>query len=119
MCRGFLYAHLKVCRPLFDISSTQRLAACPLTCRVLMQKVAKETLGTLSWPAVAARLAQGALPALPQGAEALTLTQLQEAVSGLSTLCQLLLAREARLFRALQEVRSLEELCPLSDHGCG
>jgi hypothetical protein len=39
-----------------------------LTCRVLMQKVAKELLGMLSWPAIAARLAAAEAAAAPLAA---------------------------------------------------
>ncbi len=68
--------------------------------RVLMQKVAKELLGMTSWPAVASRLSQGA--ALTPLAPAST-GGLSQQLADTSVLQGLLLAREARLLRSLQQ----------------
>ncbi|KAG1666186.1 hypothetical protein FOA52_012033 [Chlamydomonas sp. UWO 241] len=63
--------------------------------RVLMQKVAKETLGLMATPAVGARMAQGVTATGPPGpARAWTLPQIRT----------LLLAREGRLFTELKKV---------------
>ena len=64
-----------------------------------MQKVAKELLGMISWPKVQERLAQGTPLALLSST-----TPLQQQLSELPVLHKLLLAREARLLRSLQQV---------------
>jgi len=66
--------------------------------RVLMQKVAKELLGMISWPKVQERLAQGTPLALLSSS-----MPLQQQLSELPVLHKLLLAREARLLRSLQQ----------------
>mmetsp|Transcript_3167 Transcript_3167/g.6936 ORF Transcript_3167/g.6936 Transcript_3167/m.6936 type:complete len:665 (+) Transcript_3167:191-2185(+) len=74
--------------------------------RVLMQKVAKELLGMMSWPAVAGRLAQAdsaALPPAPSSSSS-DVEALQQALSTLPVLHKLLLVREARQLRALAGV---------------
>ncbi|GAX82883.1 hypothetical protein CEUSTIGMA_g10309.t1 [Chlamydomonas eustigma] len=70
--------------------------------RVLMQKVAKELLGMMSWPLLTERLARAAktLPlSLPEAAGKSLDLQLSE----LTVLHHLLLVRESKMLKALQE----------------
>lgn len=71
--------------------------------RVLMQKVAKELLGMMGWPLLKERLARADAAAIPLSLPAAAGKVLDQQLAELTVLHHLLLVRESRMLRALQE----------------